>query len=102
MLRLGAVAKMFGVRPSDYLPELSSYEKFCVDEAIAYVLSKEQKRIMDEHTSKRGRQGLCDNESEQDPLYKNKPTPQQSAWDILTHKTYMKDDDETIDKRGEG
>jgi len=31
-------AKEFGQRPSDYLPELESYEAFCLDEACAHIL----------------------------------------------------------------
>lgn len=31
-------AKEFNQRPSDYLPELGSYEAFCLDEACAHVL----------------------------------------------------------------
>jgi hypothetical protein len=38
MLRLSVTAKEFGGRPSDYLPELGSYEKFCVDEICAHLM----------------------------------------------------------------
>lgn len=38
ILRLAVTAKEFGQRPSDYLPELGSYEAFCLDEACAHVL----------------------------------------------------------------
>ncbi|NPV80747.1 MAG: hypothetical protein HPY52_10805 [Firmicutes bacterium] len=31
-------AKEFGARPSDYLPELGTYEAFCLDEACAHML----------------------------------------------------------------
>lgn len=31
-------AKEFGARPSDYLPELGSYEAFCLDEACTHML----------------------------------------------------------------
>lgn len=31
-------AKEFGQRPSDYLPELGSYEAFCLDEICAHML----------------------------------------------------------------
>lgn len=31
-------AKEFNSRPSDYLPELGSYEAFCVDEICAHLL----------------------------------------------------------------
>lgn len=31
-------AKEFGQRPSDYLPELGSYEAFCFDEVCAHAL----------------------------------------------------------------
>ncbi|MGE5584048.1 MAG: hypothetical protein ACM309_00690 [Bacillota bacterium] len=35
---MAVTAKEFGVRPSDYLPELGTYEAFCLDEACAHVL----------------------------------------------------------------
>ena len=38
MLRLAVTAKEFNQRPSDYLPELGSYEAFCLDEACAHML----------------------------------------------------------------
>lgn len=45
-MRLGAVAKTFSIRPSDYFPELGTYERFCLDEAVAYfVASKEAEQI---------------------------------------------------------
>lgn len=31
-------AKEFGARPSDYLPELGSYEAFCLDEVCTHML----------------------------------------------------------------
>lgn len=31
-------AKEFNCRPSDYFPELGTYEAFCIDEACAHVL----------------------------------------------------------------
>lgn len=31
-------AKEFGAKPSDYLPELESYEAFCFDEVCAHML----------------------------------------------------------------
>ena len=38
MLRLAVVAKEFGRRPSDYMPEVGQYEAFCVDELCAHSL----------------------------------------------------------------
>jgi hypothetical protein len=32
------VAKEFGVRPSDYLPELGWFEAFCLDEVCTHML----------------------------------------------------------------
>lgn len=52
---MAATAKAWGVRPSSYLPELSTAEAFMLDEACAYVMGVEQQRIMDEE---RGRLGL--------------------------------------------
>lgn len=34
------VAKEFRTRPSEYFPELSSYEAFCLDEVCAHALIK--------------------------------------------------------------
>lgn len=41
-------AKAWGVKPSSYLPELSTAEAFMFDEACAYVMGVEQQRFMDE------------------------------------------------------
>lgn len=41
-------AKTFGVRPSDYLDDLGSYEKYCFDELIAFELAAEQAKRYDE------------------------------------------------------
>lgn len=38
LLRLSVTAKEFGSKPSDYFPELGTYEKFCLDEACAHLL----------------------------------------------------------------
>ena len=38
MTRLATVAKEFGQKPSSYLPELGTFEAFCLDEACAHAL----------------------------------------------------------------
>ncbi len=53
MKRLALTAKAFGAKPSDYLPELSTYERFAVDEACAYILAVVQEQQLDELKSGR-------------------------------------------------
>ena len=69
MKRLALTAKAFGAKPSDYFPELSTYEKFAVDEACAYVLAVVQE------------QQLEDLKSGHKP---DQPKPSKSVMDILT------------------
>ena len=50
-------AKAWGIRPSGYLPELSTAEAFMLDEACAYVMGVEQQRILDEQKAEMGGAG---------------------------------------------
>ncbi len=52
-------AKEFNQRPSDYLPELGSYEAFCLDEACAHALiamrEQARKEAEEEFNAKTGK-----------------------------------------------
>ncbi len=61
-------AKAWSRSPSSYLPELSTAEAFMLDEACAYVLSVEQKRIEDEILANQGNEGQAGK-----PVEPNKP-----------------------------
>lgn len=50
-------AKAWGIRPSSYLPELSTAEAFMFDEACAYVMGVEQQRVLDEQRAEMGLPG---------------------------------------------
>lgn len=45
---MATTAKAWGKAPSDYLPELGTWERFVVDEACAYVYALEQDRRLKE------------------------------------------------------
>lgn len=49
MLRIAITAKEFGQKPSSYMPDISSYEAFCFDEACAHYLIKAREKARKEH-----------------------------------------------------
>lgn len=68
MLRLAVTAKEFGVRPSDYLPELGSYEAFCVDEICAHLLIHMREQAREE--AQRGWSGGRESTGSREPKSK--------------------------------
>jgi len=44
MLRIAITAKEFGQKPSSYMPDISSYEAFCFDEACAHYLIRAREK----------------------------------------------------------
>src|SRR5690606_497278 len=63
--RLAYTAKAWGKAPSDYLPELDTYEAFALDEACAVLIAHEQEQELE-----KVRQGKSAKqpEPEKDPL----------------------------------
>lgn len=83
---MGAVAEAYHCRPSDYLPELNTFEKFCVDEVVAYAVAEEKARQMKELKDKKNKEQGA-GESEEKPT---RPSKQDSPIDVLNHEAFRR------------
>jgi len=79
------VAKTFGVRPSDYLPELNTWEAFCLDEAVAYALAVEENRRWEEVKA-----GRVTGERDLTGKKPAKPSAKDAPIDVLNHEAFRK------------
>ncbi len=74
-------AKTFGVRPSDYLPELGTWERYCFDELVAFQMAIEEKNRFDDAMAESG--------DKPEPK-SNHPSPKDSAISVLNHEAFRK------------
>ena len=80
-------AKTFGVRPSDYLPELGTWERYCFDELVAVQMAIEEQKHIEEAKKQtegdKGKQPASGAES-------RKPHPGISGAELLNHEAFRK------------
>jgi hypothetical protein len=80
---MGMTAKTFGVRPSDYLPELGTWERYCFDELVALQMAIEEKRQFDAAKQESG------NDNKPEPK-SNRPSPSDNALSVMNHEAFRK------------
>jgi hypothetical protein len=81
---MGMTAKTFGVRPSDYLPELGTWERYCFDELVAFQMAIEEKRQFDEAKGGKG------DEKPASDAESTRPNPKDNALSVLNHEAFRK------------
>lgn len=85
-MRIGMTAKTFGVRPSDYLPELGTWERYCFDELVAIQMAIEEQKQIEEAKSKAGR----GDPKPPSPKKKDVPGPHMRGVDLMNHEAFRK------------